>query len=262
MRKVIFERLGVPPVAEDARKQRIFSSGDIFHEWMQRITKAAGLSLAQELELQDEDLMIRGHIDDLVLVKAGEVGVKLEIDGKNITGLKDKHPEHLILYDYKTQNSQAFSYKRPAMSHYHRMQLGTYMYMLRNGSEKIEPSAYTVQYASPGVPGKVKGFRKFAYPDLTEGRILKISKDDLRMTEEQLLWTPNLEKDIVSYWATLNGYWAAKTIPKCTCKDYEGGFMSKEAYNPFYYEDEPCSLAWLKKWKEEQRDIQKSTPTN
>src|SRR5665213_3322496 len=66
MRKSIFERLGVPPVSEDARKQRVFSSGHIFHNWIQEITKGAGLSIAQELELQDEDLMVRGHIDDLV----------------------------------------------------------------------------------------------------------------------------------------------------------------------------------------------------
>ena len=127
MRKVIFERLGLPPVTEDARKQRVFSSGDIFHEWMQRITKEAGLSIAQELELQDEELMIRGHIDDLVLVD------KLV----EVPELKDElHPgkvnsKHLILYDYKTQNSRAFSYKREAMSWYHRMQLGTYMSILR-----------------------------------------------------------------------------------------------------------------------------------
>ena len=111
MRKVIFDRLKVPPVTEDARKQRVFSSGHIFHQWIQELTKAAGISVAQEVELQDEKLMVRGHFDDLVLV-----------DGK------------LILYDYKTQNSQAFTWakkqQRP-MSHYHQHQLATYIYMLR-----------------------------------------------------------------------------------------------------------------------------------
>lgn len=34
----------------------------------QTITKEAGISVAQELELQDEDLMVRGHIDDLVRI--------------------------------------------------------------------------------------------------------------------------------------------------------------------------------------------------
>lgn len=201
MRKNIFERLKVPHVEQDgdARKQRVFTSGHIFHEWIQGITKNSGLSVEQESELIDERIMVKGHFDDLIL-----------IDGKK------------IVYDYKTQNSRAFSYKRPEMSHYHRGQLGTYMYMLRK-----------------------------THPDITEGRILKISKDDLRMNEEQLIWTPELEKEIVGYWSTLNGYWKNKKIPKCTCADFEGGFLAKEKWNPFYYEGEPCSLAYYTKCKEE-----------
>jgi hypothetical protein len=66
-RKLIFERLGVPPVIQRGRRtqNRVFEAGHIFHEWVQRITKEAGLSIAQELELQDDELMVRGHIDDL-----------------------------------------------------------------------------------------------------------------------------------------------------------------------------------------------------
>lgn len=110
MRKNVFERLQVPHVTQDARTQRVFTSGAIFHEWMQSITKEAGISIAQEIELQDEDLKIRGHFDDLVL-----------IDGK------------LILYDIKTAHSKWFEYaKGRPMSWYNRMQLGTYMYMLRS----------------------------------------------------------------------------------------------------------------------------------
>lgn len=155
MRKNIFERLKVPYVKEDVRKTRVFAVGDVFHTWMQNITKQAGLSIAQELELQDEDLMIRGHIDDLVLITPypeEKVGWCMQC-GKNV-GKKDGVCErghktefavskevaedikqHLILYDYKSQSSRAFSYKRPNMSHFHRMQLGTYMYMLRLGAK-------------------------------------------------------------------------------------------------------------------------------
>jgi hypothetical protein len=229
MRKQIFERLKVPYVKEDARKQRVFSSGHIFHEWIQGITKETGLSIAQELELQDEDLMIRGHIDDLVLVESAQ-----ESEGGVLVS------PHLILYDYKTQNSRAFSYKRPAMSHYHRMQLGTYMYMLRKNK---------IIYNDKTWSANAKNLVMELVWSLSEARILKISKDDLRMSEEQLLWTPKLEKDVVDYWTTLNGYWKAKTIPKCTCSDYEGGFMAREAYNPFYYDGEPCSLKWYQENK-------------
>jgi hypothetical protein len=112
MRRVIFDRLGVPHVSEDARKQRVFTAGHVFHDWIQELTREAGLSIAQEVELQDEDLMVRGHFDDLVLVNG-----------------------NLILMDFKTVNSKSFTWAKKTggeMSYYHRMQLGTYMYMLRN----------------------------------------------------------------------------------------------------------------------------------
>lgn len=126
MRKVIFDRLQVPFVNDDARKQRVFSSGHIFHEWIQGITKEAGISIAQELELQDEVLMIRGHIDDLVLIK-GETHVHID-PARN----GEIHEEqHLILYDYKTQNSKNFATYAKKPSYYHKYQLGSYLLLLK-----------------------------------------------------------------------------------------------------------------------------------
>lgn len=191
-RKVIFERLGVPHVETeaDARKQRVFTAGHLFHDWIQGITKESGLSIASELELQDETLMIRGHFDDLIKVD-----------------------DNVILYDYKTQNSRAFTYqKNQAMSYFHKMQLGTYLLMMKDRP--------------------------------TEARILYISKDDLRMEEKQLLWSDELEKEVLEYWNTLNAHWEKKTLPSCTCADHSGGFMAKEKFNPFFYNGEPCSLEW------------------
>lgn len=223
-RKIIFERLGVPHSTEDdPRKQRVFTAGHIFHDWIQGITKKAGLSIASEVELQDEGLMIRGHFDDLILVG-----------------------EDLILYDYKTQNSRAFTYQKgKGISHFHRMQLGTYMYMLRKDVRSFDKPM--------GEKDGVAIAHRLALhtADLTEARILKISKDDLRMDENQLLWSPELERDVVGFWKTLNGYWKNKTIPKCTCADYEGGFMAREKFNPFFYNGEPCSIDWYNKFKKE-----------
>lgn len=251
MRKVIFDRLKVPPVTEDARKQRVFSSGHIFHEWIQGITKQAGISVAQEVELQDEKLMVRGHFDDLILVKFKEQHIITDYadDEKGNSGEVQRHVEvkkdHLILYDYKTQNSQAFTWakkqKRP-MSHYHTMQLGTYMYMLRKMQGRFDDK---LEFDFELLKG------------LSEARILKISKDDLRLAEEQLLWTPELEKKVYEYWATLNGYWSAKKIPACTCHLFEvnpktgKGFMADPRYNPYYFNNEPCSLDWAIKCKKE-----------
>lgn len=232
MRKQIFQRLGVPETGDaDARKQRVFSAGHIFHDWIQELTREAGLSIAQEVELQDEKLMVRGHFDDLILIK-----------------------DSLILYDYKTVNSGAFTWQKKnggEMSHYHKMQLATYMCMLNKAT------------ATTGWDGDLNEERGGLFLDfvksnqkLKEARILKISKDDLRMEEQQLLWTPELEKEIVEYWSTLNGYWASRKIPKCTCADYESGFMSREKFNPYFYKGEPCSLEWYKEWKTKNEAVQ------
>ena len=206
MRKVIFDRLGVDYVTEDARKQKVFAVGHIFHEWMQGITKNAGVSVAQETELVDEKLKIKGHIDDLIQTDNG-----------------------LVLYDYKTQNSRAFSYKKPGMSYFHRMQLGTYLMMLRQT--------------------KSADGDEIEYP-VDEARILKISKDDLRMTEEVLYWDDRLEYDVKTYWERLNDYIAREKTPECTCADKEGGFMAKPQYNPYYYNGKPCSYEWYKMWRD------------
>ena len=198
-RKLIFERLGVPKTREDdARLQRVFTAGHIFHSWIQELTKNAGVSVEQETELQDESLMVRGHFDDLIKTEDG-----------------------LILYDYKTANSKSFGYKKE-LSHFHRMQVGTYLYMLR----------------------------KDKYKDLTEGRILVLEKDTLRTKEFQVMWDKELALDIHNYWTTLNKHWADNTIPNCTCADYEGGFMAKQQYNDYWYNGEPCSLELFKLWQE------------
>ena len=246
MRLNIMRRLGVPKVPEledNATQTRIFEAGHIFHEWLQRITKDAGLSIASEVELQDEDLMIRGHFDDLVLV--GGTVYKIDGDGKDL-GYMTKGGK-LILYDYKTAHSASFNYKKrqTEIGYYHKMQLGTYMYMLRKNEQQ-------------GVLQEADMNGGYTTHDLKEARILSISKDDLRMDEKQLLWTPQLEKEIVGYWRTLNGYWEKKTLPKCTCLDFDGGFMGRKSakgkfYNDFFYKDEPCSLEWYKLWKDKQK---------
>jgi hypothetical protein len=268
MRLNILRRLNIPKVPEiqeDApRTQRVFECGHVFHEWAQRITKDAGLSVAQELELQDEDLMVRGHIDDLVLVSTTESAeIKPVISGGNDEGFRTigTRPQelnilsipveqHLILYDYKTANSQSFNYKRDEIGHYHKMQLGTYMYMLRNNAQvfaNAESKNILPTHDGTLIPVNLEG--------LNEGRILTISKDDLRMREHQLMWSLDLEAEINAYWGRLNGYWRSKTLPPCTCLDHDGGFMGKRSkkgkiYNDYFYQGEPCSLEWATKFEE------------
>mgnify|MGYP000971060867 CR=1 FL=1 len=90
--------------------------------------------------------------------------------------------------------------------------------------------------------------------NLTEARILKISKDDLRMSEDQLLWSDELEKEVLNYWTQLNKYWDEKKLPPCTCLDHEGGFLGKRTkqgkiYNDFFWNETPCSIEWYNKCK-------------
>ena len=249
MRKVIFDRLQIPYTTDSvalARKQRVFSAGDIFHEWAQRITKEAGLSIAQEIELQDEDLMIRGHIDDLVLVKPEQDSVPSQIapGGTAEVNISLK-PNRLILYDYKTRSSRSFNFAK-VPSPYHRMQIGTYMYMLR------KRHIYSTLESSVG-PDPTTNIRKRPHPglgeplDLTEARTLNIEKDTLRMAEVQYLWDSQLESDVLGYWNKLNQYWKDKKVPPCTCQD----FMAKEKFNDYFYEGEPCSMNWALKHKEQ-----------
>lgn len=263
MRLNIMRRMGVPKVPElqdNAALIRIFEVGHIFHEWMQRITKDAGLSIASEIELQDEDLMVRGHFDDLVLVNDMQPGQLIPYEGKS-GGEGERKAiaahQHLILYDYKTAHSASFNYsKNRQMGDYHRMQLGTYMYMLNKKNQQLldfvaQSKQDALQYKLPVIDVDTSTIGA-----INEARILSISKDDLRMDEKQLMWSPDLEKDIVSYWTTLNGYWRARTMPKCTCLDMDDGFLGKRSskgkiYGDFFYEDEPCSLKWFAKMKEE-----------
>jgi hypothetical protein len=247
MRKLIFERLGVPKNNEDARRQRVFEAGHIFHKFIQELTVKAGVSIAQEVELEDLSLMIRGHFDDLILVETDEMDFTgIDELPKGAVYVEVARKKKLILYDYKTVNSRSFMWAKKngnQMSHFHRMQLGTYMYMLRK-----DPAKLTTHYHNHDT-----------MHELLEARILKIEKDALMMGEQKLMWTPDLEKDVVEFWRTLNGYWKKQTMPKCTCADYEGGFMAKEAYNGYYYDGEPCSMKYYKEWKDA-KAVQTPTP--
>lgn len=246
MRLLIMRRLGVAAIPEIADKQaitqRTFSSGHVFHEWVQRITKNAGLSVAQELQLQDEELMVRGHIDDLVLIKeTGIVGL-----GGFKAELRDT--QHLILYDYKTVHSDSFKYKRDKIGHYHRYQLATYMYMLREHK---------------GISETADGFKSYdaKLADLSEARRLMISKDDLRMAEVQLMWDDELEAEVKLYWATLNSWWHEKKIPPCTCLEHDGGFMGRRSrkgkiYNDYFLDEIPCNIEWYNQWKLNKKETQ------
>ncbi len=260
MRLNILKRLKIPSVPEivetSLSSQLTFEGGHFLHWWLQDITKKLGVSIAQELELQDEDLMVRGHIDDLVLISSANTAIaKPENFGTPEPAIEPL--KHLILYDYKSAHGSSFKYKvKSPMGHYHKMQLGTYMYMLNTKTQQllnhvVQAKSDAIKYGLPIVEIDTSQLKT-----VTEGRILSIDKTalvdwepELRTHEHQLMWSPALEKEIVGYWRTLQGYWDKKTLPACTCLNYDGGFMGKRSskgkvYNPYFYNDVPCSIEW------------------
>jgi len=226
MRKVIFDRLQVDSTnQDDARRQRVFTAGHLFHEWLQSLTKEAGCSVSQEGELKDEKLMIKGHYDDII-----------------------KAEDNLILYDYKTANSRSFDYKKE-MSYFHRMQLGTYLYMLRNNAQ-----VFSNAISKNILPTHDGTLIPVNLENLSEARILTIEKDTLRTKEFVLMWNKELEEEVLNYWNTINMFWNDKKLPPCTCDEQEGGFMAKPAYNPYFYNGQPCSREWYELWKLNKKD--------
>ncbi len=213
MRYNIFKRLHVPAVPEivDGESQKLgtFGIGHAVHGMVQSLTKNAGISVAQEQEVTAPEWDAVGHFDDLIRFSTGD----------------------LVLYDYKTVHSKALNY--PAeLKKTHRMQVGTYMYLLRE-----------------------------EYPTLTLARIMEISKDDFLIREIGLQWSDELKADIEAYWTELNDWWEIyhKTgkLPPCTCEERVGSWFSTrnkygKVWHDFFYEGTPCSQKWFDMWKEKQ----------
>jgi len=172
LRKRFYKRKGLIGEELDSRTLRVFECGDIFHKWLQDILNRKGLLVAAEEEISDNELNYLGHYD--ALVKVGD---------------------SYILYDFKTVNSQAFTYfDKEGFPEHHVCQLMSYIYFLR----------------------------KQRLPGLEEGRILYISKDDLRTKEIKHLYTAQWETRVISELQELNNYWQRKEIPPRIVKDYKG----------------------------------------
>lgn len=87
-KKQILRRMNTPesnPITE--RSLRIFSVGDVFHEWMQKKAEDAGVLIAKEQTITNEEYNYSGRYDALI----EQDGIKL-------------------LYDFKTQHSKSFHY--------------------------------------------------------------------------------------------------------------------------------------------------------
>lgn len=161
LRKQIWKRQGKKPSnLLDGRRLRIFSVGDIFHEWIQSKLKKTGILIKVEGEIVNTKYNYRGRYDALV-----------EKNGKK------------LVYDFKTVHSRAYHYKDFPYKH-HQIQLASYVLFLQKD-----------------------------YPDLDEGRLLYISKDDLCLKEIPLKLTQEWKKKVLKELKVLNKYYKIGKIP-------------------------------------------------
>lgn len=136
-----WKRQGKPVSDEpDARTQRVFEVGHVFHVWLQDLLEKKGLLIEKEFEV--EDLHRIGHADAIVKTDIG-----------------------LVLYDFKTVHSRKFHHKRKEGHdgdlHY-MMQAYTYALMLPFGVADIR-----IAYVSKD-DLCIEEVSVFSYPNIDE----------------------------------------------------------------------------------------------
>jgi hypothetical protein len=180
---------GIKP-EHDPRTLRVFEIGNQVEDWlMNSLKKQNQYQLYQQVELEDSEYNLTGHLD----------GYLVENPTEKIVEGGDLAKETIV--ECKSKNSKAFWYmdkKGEGAQVHHKMQLHTYLYMMNKHGGKL-PDGTVI----PPRSGK-----------LTEGRILYVSKDDMAMLEYPVyLNDTELEKMWKYELDTLNRCWKDRTAP-------------------------------------------------
>lgn len=176
---------GIKP-EHDARTLRVFEMGNQVEDWlMNSLEKQDMYKLYQQIELEDPEYNLTGHLDGYLVQN---VGVTREV------------PQEIIV-ECKSKNSRAFWYmdtKKEGAQVHHKMQLHTYLYMMNKYGGKL-PDGTVIAPRS----GLLKG-----------GCVLYVSKDDMAMLEYPVRLD---DKELEKMWKyeldTLNKCWKDKTAP-------------------------------------------------
>jgi radical SAM protein with 4Fe4S-binding SPASM domain len=223
-RKRIYTRKGIQPTELiTSRQHRTMDVGNLFHTKYQRFFKKLGILIEKEGEIVNEEYHFKGHFDALLggipkpvrkedFTFKGKDGKEFfkqdEFDWFNgfLSGLNQRFPTGLplLLYELKTQHSMSFQYieKKPQPEHYY--QLCSYLYFLKD-----------------------------KYPELKEGRILYISKDDSRLCEHIIRLNDETIEQIESELKQLNEYWKKDELPPQLEEIENGRINWKCSYCPF-----------------------------
>lgn len=196
LRMRYMKRLGIDYTKKpDKRINRVFKAGDLFHDYLQGLTRRAGISIAQEGLVFDEDLQVVGHFDDL-----------LDIDGK------------IRVADYKSKHSWGFKYLYDeGAQEDHIKQATLYAYLIsKNG------------YVLANYEGdELKESIWYPPREIDEITIYYISKDDLRVAEFTYKKGLYLDSVIGEYKKLVKAF-KEKKVPECTCEDMYGGAKDKD----------------------------------
>lgn len=179
----------------DPRTLSIFEMGNQIEDWlMSKLAKQTQYSVTQQIELYDPELNLSGHLDAYLF---DESDYDSTHDVEN--GI---HREYIC--ECKSKNSASFKYMKDGAQVHHKMQLHSYLYMMRKyGGKVIDPvtGAVVKEIAPRG------GL-------LRQGCILYISKDDMKMAEYPVFAE---DAELEAMWKfeinTLNKCWEEKTAP-------------------------------------------------
>jgi len=186
LRQAVYELRGTEITnPRDARSRRILRVGHMFHQFVQDAIASdpAVVEFYPEIKLHSERLRVIGSSDGL----------------QSLARIVEDGYEVWEVVEFKTINSLSFRYKdlpKPA----HKIQAATYMKLLREDGG-------TVLGESPKVIPPLGD-------KLTRARLVYLSKDDLKLEEHVVLWTPAKDEEILSRIAVLEEHRVAGTLPR------------------------------------------------
>ncbi len=204
LRKRFYQRKGIKKTEPfTVNTKRNLELGNMYHRYYQSFFKKLGILIEKEGEIVNEKYHYKGHFDVIAggkpkepniedfkyTDKNGEIKVLERLYNfciKQKQELDKLFPKGMpkLLYEFKTQNGNSFQYISRAPQQEHLIQLASYLL-----------------------------FAKEKYPDIKEGRILYINKNNLTEVEHIIDLTPELETKIIDELIQLNTYWERDELP-------------------------------------------------
>ena len=110
-RKQIYKRCNTQETnPADDRGLRVFSVGNLFHEWLTSIVERSGTKIQEEVEVENKQYNVKGRIDAIIEKDGEKLVYEIKsINSKGFNYLKEPKPENvkqLISYLWLTKNKE------------------------------------------------------------------------------------------------------------------------------------------------------------